>query len=164
MTHDAAHAMLDHPTDPHLRGPVTFRLPDAYTAIAIQRRITELANGGRDPKVPLLHPMDLAREGYELCLMIATLEHVIVTAPRGLYRTIGGKAQLVPGALTEFEADEDDGAVRLLYAAYTEWRLRFRLRRAGTVAGAGEVAGSAGGGAGGEAGGAGPAAGAGDSA
>lgn len=123
--------MLTHPTDPKLSGPVTFRLPDLHTSIAIQRRVTELANAGRNPKLPVLHPMDLPPEGYQLCVMVATLEHVIVTAPEGLYRVRGGRAVLTPGALTEFEGDEVDGAVAVLYAAYNEWRLRFRQRRSG---------------------------------
>ncbi|WP_041221821.1 hypothetical protein [Deinococcus geothermalis] len=131
---EAVHAMLTHPTDAALRGPVTFRLPDAYTAIAIQRRIVELANAGRDQALPRLHPLDLPPQGYQLCVMIATLEHVINTAPKGLYRTVNGRAVLTPGALVDFEAEETDGAISLLYAAYEEWRSRFRERRAGPPA------------------------------
>ncbi|WP_199084205.1 hypothetical protein [Deinococcus sp. UR1] len=159
-----SHVMLTHPTDPKLTGPVVFRLPDMYTSIAIQRRVTELANAGRNPKLAVLHPMDLPPEGYQMCVMVATLEHVIVSAPEGLYRTQGGRAVLMPGALSEFEGEEVDGAVSVLYAAYNEWRLRFRQRRAGPTQSADEAGQRQGDSAGGETGGTRPAASAGSAA
>lgn len=124
-----APVILKHPTDPTLCGPVTFKAPDVFASIAIQRRITELANLGRDPEKPALHPSDLPIEGYRMCFMVATLEHVILTAPAGLYTEINGRAVLAPGMLDDLEAQEEDGAILLLYAAYEEWRSSFRRQR-----------------------------------
>lgn len=120
------HAVLDHPSNPKLRGPVFFKVPDLYTTIAIERRITELANMGRDPELPKIHPTELTAEGFVLCVKIATLEHVIHTAPAGLYRVVNGRTMLTPGALIEFENETAEGVIGLLYAAYQSWRERFR--------------------------------------
>lgn len=146
--------MLDHPTDPRLRGPITFKLPDVFTSISIQRRITELANAGRDPKRPALHPTDLTQVGFELCVMVATLEHVIETAPAGLYVEVAGRANLMPGRLTEFEGEDATGVIQQLYAAYMVWRSLHRRRRDGEAQGIDQDAASADGGIRGEASGA----------
>ena len=135
MNPGAAHAYLRHPTDPKLTGEVRFRVPDAYTTVAIGRRITELVNAGRPDELPRLNPGDLPYDAYLTARYVATLEHVIVTAPEGLFTRIDNQLVLTPGALTDFEVEEEDGSLRLLFAAYHEWRSSFRQSRSGAAAG-----------------------------
>lgn len=161
MNPGAAHAFLNHPSNPQLTGEVRFRIPDTYARIAIGRRLTELVNIGRDKDMPVLNPQDLPYEAYSFALYVSTLEHVIVTAPEGLFTKIDGRLVLTPGALMDFEADEEDGALKLLWAAYHEWRSSFRRARAGHPAGTDGEPGSSPGGERSDPGGSGPAQGAG---
>ncbi len=161
MNPGAAHVVLTHPTDPKLTGEVRFRVPDAYTRIAIGRRVTELVNAGRPDELPRLNPQDLPFDAYSTAVYVATLEHVIVTGPEGLFTRIGNKAVLTPGALSDFEVEEEDGSLKLLYTAYNEWRSSFRETRSGAAARTDDRPGSPAGSDGGPAGGTEPADGAG---
>lgn len=127
-------ALLHHP-DSTLSGTVTFRAPNAYTSVAIGARMVDLVNAGRDPELPKLHPTELPMSAYRAAYMIATLEHVVETGPRGLFRETNGKPEIDLGRLDEFELTEDDGVIVTLYAAYEAWRDRFRDARKRAVAG-----------------------------
>lgn len=125
MEHADIPVRLNHPSRADLRGSITFKSPNIYTEIAIQRRVVELANTGARDDAEKLHPSDLAWEGYELCVMVSTLEHVIETAPSGLYTLVNNRPVLALGQLASYEA-EAEGVIRTLYAAYVKWRARFR--------------------------------------
>jgi len=127
MTLDPNSVTITH-ENPDYCGTVKFRLPQPYTAIAIGARVSDLANSGRDPELPRLHPADLPLTEYRLAYAVATLEYVIEAAPKALYEVRGKDVVLNIGALAG--EDEPDGLIMTLYAAYAQWRSSFRRPRA----------------------------------
>lgn len=124
---------LEHPSNPELSGVVTFRYPQVFDEIRIQRRAVELTNLGRAVNAPPLKPADLDIEAYQTVMIIATLEHVIDTAPRGFFLEEKGRPVLNLGAMDPEEVLEQDGVLWILYSAYLEWRSSFRSRRQGNL-------------------------------
>ncbi len=114
--------------DATLSGPVIFRYPTAFDQIAIGARVSDLLNAGRDVQLPRVHPADVMLDTYRLAHAVATLEHVIHTAPRGLYESVNGRAVLNVGRLVD-EDDDQGGLIMTLYAAYEQWRSSFRRAR-----------------------------------
>lgn len=100
--------------NPDLNGPVTFHLPSLYEKVAIGRRKAELSAPAKWEELP--------SEERALVHAIATLEHVIDTAPKGFYQELNGKPVLAPGRLAEHE-DESLWEVMAAYYGLVE---RFR--------------------------------------
>lgn len=115
---------------PDLLGPVTFRHPTLYAHLAIGRRATELANTGAPTGAVRIAVSDLPADQQRSVQMVATLEHVIHSAPKGFYRADDqGHPLLDMGQFDEFDADYGDSLLWTLYAAYLKWRSDFRRTR-----------------------------------
>lgn len=123
--------------DPNLSGEVTFKIPTLYEQVAIERRMTELANVGAAPNTFMRYEW-LTNTGQFLVEAVATLEHVIVTAPRGFYESTPRGPELAVGRLSSINRD----VLIAVYEGYRAYRSRFRTRRGGDTQGAIETAGS----------------------
>lgn len=126
-----------HSPEPDLSGTVTFHLPTLYERIAIGKRMAQLCAPVRWE--------DLPPDERALVRVVATLEYVIDTAPKGFYDTdAGGKPVLAPGRLLS----RDEGLLWQIWAAYVELEERFRRDAqdaGGDGGGAGDQAGGNGG-------------------
>lgn len=119
---------IQHP-DPDLSGTVTFHMPTLYERVAIGRRVAQLCAPARWE--------DLPPDERALAKVIATLEYVIDTAPRGFYDTDrSGKPVLAPGRLMS----RDEELLWQIWAAYVDLEERFRAG-AGAAGGAADEAG-----------------------
>jgi len=128
---------IQHPS-PDLSGEVTFHLPTVYERISIGRRVAQLCAPARWE--------DLPPDERALARVVATLEYVIDTAPKGFYESgPDGKPRLAPGKLLEV----DEGLLWQVWAAYVALGERFRQDRGGD-AGAPEGSGGQDGGPGSE--------------
>lgn len=124
-TPGAAHYTLStaFDTDPErpINGEFVFRYPDAFTQVQIGARIAELINYGRSTPIALEQLPPAASMRAEA---IATLEFVLVTAPRGWYvEGANHRPQLAPGLIG---GDGNDDAILEVFSGYWEWRKRFR--------------------------------------
>jgi len=143
-------AEIKHP-NPDLSGEVTFHIPTVYERIAIGRRVAELCAPARWE--------DLPPEERALARVVATLEYVIDTAPRGFYETgPDGRPRLAPGRVSTL----DENLLYEVWAAYVALEDSFRGGRGAPEDAGGEPGGEPGGD-GGAKGGAGSAGGAGAS-
>lgn len=122
--------ITDHPNTAMI-GTVVFRAPTIYDDLAIARRVVELANTGARPDSMRLSPEELGFRAYRRMHVVATLEHVIQSAPAGFYRTAErGTPVLDLGVLDPVEyEDESEGVLWQLFAAYEVWRANFRSAR-----------------------------------
>lgn len=101
--------------DPELSGTVTFHLPTLYERIAIGKRIAQLCAPARWE--------DLPPDERALVRVVATLEYVIDTAPKGFYESgPDGKPRLAPGRLLS----RDEVLLWQIWAAYMDLEERFR--------------------------------------
>lgn len=129
--HTTGHATIAGHADSALNGTVTFHVPTLLENVRIEQRIAALAN-----------PLEFDRlspDGRALVRLIATLEHVIDTAPRGFYVERNGQPTLTLEHLSS--ADE-----ALLWQVYAAWRAAantFRQQRTGDATAAAGEAGSA---------------------
>jgi hypothetical protein len=100
---------------PELSGEVTFHLPTLYERIAIGKRVAQLC-------APVKWE-DLPPDERALTRVVATLEYVIDTAPKGFYE-VGpdGGPRLAPGRLLEV----DEGLLWEIWAAYVALGDSFR--------------------------------------
>jgi hypothetical protein len=106
--------------NPALNGEVTFKYPTSFDEVAIGARMTELVRQGR---ISNLHVDDLPLRARLFVAAIATLEHVIKTAPKGWYITSeSGRPILAPGALGE----GDEELVLDVHQAFVQWKKTFR--------------------------------------
>lgn len=112
-------AVITGHADANLNGTVTFHVPTLLENVRIEQRMATLAN-------PV--PFDnLPPDGRALVRLIATLEHVIDTAPRGFYVERQGQPVLTLEHLSG--ADEN-----LLWQVFAAWRTAvqtFRDERTG---------------------------------
>ncbi|MBW6396016.1 hypothetical protein KZX47_12765 [Thermus sp. SYSU G05001] len=123
--------------DPDLAGTVTFHLPTLYERIAIGKRMAQLCAPARWE--------DLPPDERALVRVIATLEYVIDTAPRGFYESAPDGPRLAPGRLLV----RDEPLLWEVWAAYVA--LEERFRRGGEAPGGdGGLSGGSDGGPGGE--------------
>jgi hypothetical protein len=123
---------------PELSGEVTFHLPTLYERIAIGKRVAQLCAPAKWE--------DLPPDERALARVVATLEYVIDTAPKGFYETgPDGRPRLAPGRLLEV----DEGLLWEVWAAYVALGDSFREGGEG-LEGAGGEPGGPGGGPGGE--------------
>lgn len=107
-------ARITHP-NPELSGTVTFHLPTLYERIAIGKRVAQLCAPARWE--------DLPPDERALARVVATLEYVIDTAPKGFYETgPDGRPRLAPGRLLAV----DEGLLWEVWAAYVALEERFR--------------------------------------
>lgn len=107
--------------DANLNGDVTFHIPNMMESVRIEQRIAALA-------APIKFE-DLPPDGRGLIRLIATLEHVIDTAPRGWYQTKNGR----PVLAFEHLSSVDEPLLWRVYAAWNEAVARFRQGRGGRV-------------------------------
>lgn len=109
-----------HP-NPDLNGAVEFHLPSTFESIRIESRMAALAAPSKFE--------NLTPDGRAAVRLVATLEHIIDTAPRGFYQEdpSTGQPVLAIGALSEADA----GIMWGIYTAFVEARERFREARAG---------------------------------
>lgn len=115
---------------PDLLGNVTFKHPTVYTQIAVGRRAAELANTGAPEDAPRFAVAELPVATQNTIYMIATLEHVIHSAPEGFYsQDEQGHPLLNLGQFDEMDAEAGTGFLWTLYAAYVKWRSDFRESR-----------------------------------
>lgn len=124
---------IQHP-EAELSGEVSFHLPTLYERIAIGRRVAQLSAPARWE--------DLPPDERALARVVATLEYVIDTAPRGFYETgPDGKPRLAPGRLLS----RDEELLWQVWAAYLDLEERFRRGRGEDGGAPGEPGGEAGG-------------------
>ncbi len=110
--------------NPRLAGEVTFHLATLYEQIRIGRRVAQMS-------VPMQWEQ-LPPDERALTRMLATLEHVIDTAPEGFYITgPDGKPVLAPGEIVGPDVD----VLWAVYKAYIELEDSFR-GRSGAAGGA----------------------------
>jgi hypothetical protein len=120
--------------NPELSGEVTFHLPTLYERIAIGKRVAQLC-------APVKWE-DLPPDERALARVVATLEHVIDTAPKGFYETgPDGRPRLAPGRLLEV----DEGLLWEIWAAYVALGDSFRGGGEGLEGASGEPGGPGGG-------------------
>lgn len=108
--------------DENLNGDITFHIPTLMENVRIDQRVAVLA-------APIKFE-DLPGDGRALVRLIATLEHVIDTAPRGWYRTKDGR----PVLAFEHLSGVDEPLLWRVYAAWSEAVARFRNGRGGRIA------------------------------
>jgi len=107
--------------NPDLAGEVTFHLATLYEQVRIGRRVAQMCAPAQWEQLP---PDDRA-----LTRMLATLEHVIDTAPKGFYvEDGGGKPVLAPGQLLGPDVD----VLWAIYTAYVQLEDDFRGRSRAT--------------------------------
>ena len=124
-------AVISGHADPDLNGTVTFHVPTLLETVRIEQRIAALSHPHAFEKLP--------PDGRALVRLVATLEHVIDTAPRGFYVERDGKPVLTLEHLSG--ADES-----LLWQVFAAWRAAaetFRSNRTGNAEATPEPAGSA---------------------
>jgi hypothetical protein len=113
-----------------LIGPVTFKHPTIYDSLAIGRRAVQLSNLGVPDGQPRIAVQELPYSYQEVVYLIATLEHVIHTAPKGFYRADQNSHPVLD--LGQFDSDEafvSGSFLWVLYSAYLRWRSDFRANR-----------------------------------
>ena len=120
--------------NPELSGEVTFHLPTLYERIAIGKRVAQLCAPAKWE--------DLPPDERALARVVATLEYVIDTAPKGFYETgPDGRPRLAPGRLLEV----DEGLLWEIWAAYVALGDSFRGGGEGLEGASSEPGGQAGG-------------------
>lgn len=121
--------------NPDLQGEIEFRIPTLYEQLAIERRMSELANVGAHPNSRFRPVESLTLNGQFFVEAIATLEHVIVRAPKGFYESNRqGRPELAVGRLSTIDQD----VIVAAYEAYRVYRRRFRDSRRGVTEGDGD--------------------------
>lgn len=124
---------IQHP-DPDLSGTVVFHIPSLYERIAIGKRVAQLCTPARWE--------DLPPDERALVRVVATLEYVIDTAPKGFYDTDkAGKPVLAPGRLSS----RDEDLLWRVWAAYVDLEERFRRPSEDPGGDAGDAGGEPGG-------------------
>ena len=120
--------------NPELSGEVTFHLPTLYERIAIGKRVAQLCAPAKWE--------DLPPDERALARVVATLEYVIDTAPKGFYETgPDGRPRLAPGRLLEV----DEWLLWEVWAAYVTLGDSFRGGGEGLEGASSEPGGPAGG-------------------
>jgi hypothetical protein len=118
MPHTVTITVSGHP-DENMNGDIVAHYPTAMENVRIEQRISRMC-------APLAWE-DLTPDGRATTRLIATLEHVIDTAPRGWYRERDGRPLLDL-------SDRDPADTDILWRVYTAWRTAlttFRDARAG---------------------------------
>lgn len=123
MTTTPQRVTIEGHDDPNLNGEITFHIPHLMENVRIQQRIAALAK-------PITFE-DMPPEGRALVRLIATLEHVIDTAPSGWYVNRDGR----PVLSFEHLSSVDEGLLWRVFTAWNEAVIRFRTGRGGRVAG-----------------------------
>jgi len=108
--------------DASLNGEVTFHIPNMMESVRIEQRQALLAAPVKFENLP--------PDGRALVRLIATLEHVIDTAPRGWYQNRDGR----PVLAFEHLSGVDEALLWRVYTAWNEAVARFREGRGGRVA------------------------------
>jgi len=107
--------ILETAANSDLNGKIEFHYPSAIEQVLIGSRVTELINFRR--QVPIVFEQ-LPRTARFFVMAVATLEHVVETAPRGWYGDNKGNPYLDPGAIGQ----GDEEAVLEVYQAYIRFR------------------------------------------
>jgi hypothetical protein len=118
--------------DANLNGTVTFHVPTLIENVRIEQRATALARPHAFESLP--------PDGRALIRLIATLEHVIDTAPKGFYVERDGR----PHLSLEHLSSADEGLLWQVFAAWRAVATTFRHERTGGAEASSGEAGSAG--------------------
>ena len=114
---------LEHPSDKSFSGPVTFAVPSVYGMIAIDARKAQLSGPAGFEALTAAAQLRVT--------VVATLERVIETAPKGFYVDDGnGKPYLSFAKVLELDEDQ----IVTIYSGYLAYRSWVREGRFGTRA------------------------------